>query len=662
MNKCLTKSKFKLALECPTKLYYQGKKEYINKKLDNDFLQALAKGGFQVGELAKCYFPGGINISELDHETALDKTNELLSGDCIIYEAAFNYKNLFMRADIIIKQGNRIRLIEVKAKSIDSSDEKDTLFSDREKDIRTKWKPYLYDVAFQKYIIQKSYPEYKVKSTLLLVDKSKLATVDGLNQKFLIHTDSKGRVQVKVVGDVSVQAIGAPILTEVSVDDLVDSILNERRFRDNPIKSFEEWIHFYSEAHQRDEIIWDKIGSKCAKCEFVANAEEIKSYKSGYHECWAKLAEFTNEDFLKPSILKVHDFRKKDDYIAARKFFQENLTRADLEPITKKKATSSNKSNLGLSRIDRQEIQIQKSKNRDTSPYLDAEGLKSAMSSWIYPLHFIDFETTAVALPFNSGRRPYEQIVFQYSHHIMLQDGTVEHKGQWLNDKVGVFPNFDFVRALKDELGNEGTIFRYAAHENSILNAVYRQLKVSNEADKEELCEWIKTISKSTQGSIDSWEGHRNMVDLRELVYNYYYHPLTEGSNSIKDLLPAILSSSKFLNTIYSKPIYGTTIKSLNFRDHIWLKRNDDQSLVNPYDMLPPIFEEISSSLMDSLIMEEDAELQDGGAAMIAYAQMQFALMTDEERVHIRKALLQYCELDTLAMVMIVQEWLNLIK
>jgi hypothetical protein len=55
MNRYLTKSKFKLALECTAKLYYQSNKAYKKNKLDNDFLKTLAKGGFQVGELAKCY-------------------------------------------------------------------------------------------------------------------------------------------------------------------------------------------------------------------------------------------------------------------------------------------------------------------------------------------------------------------------------------------------------------------------------------------------------------------------------------------------------------------------------------------------------------------------------------------------------------------------------
>jgi hypothetical protein len=661
MNRYLTKSKFKLALECSAKLFYQGNKAYKNNKLDNDFLKALAKGGFQVGDLAKCYYPGGVNISELDHNIALKKTDELLREDCIIYEAAFAYQLLFIRADIIVKKAKHIKLIEVKAKSIDSCDEKDTLYSERDKDIRKKWKPYLYDVAFQKYVIQSAYPDHKIEASLLLVDKSKVTTVEGLNQKFLIQSDDNGRILVTIVGDVSLEAVGDKILAKINVDDIVDGVLNEGKFRDNPLHSFKEWIKIYSESHQKDEILWDAIGGKCAKCEFYANEEELREYKSGYHECWKYLAKFGDDDFRKPSVLKIYDFRKKDEYISARKYFQENLTREDLEPATKRKAGMA-KANAGLSRIDRQELQIQKSRDKDFTPYLDKAGLSASMSSWSYPLHFIDFETTAVAIPLNSNKRPYEQIVFQYSHHVMHEDETIEHAGQWLNDKVGAFPNFEFVRELKEQLGEKGTIFRYAAHENSVLNAVYHQLKASSEKDRNELCDWIKTITKSTQGSVDSWEGTRNMVDLRDLVLSYYYHPLTEGSNSLKDLLPAVLTSSTYLKNLYGQPIYGTKIKSSNFKDKHWVELNEVGVAKDPYDLLPPMFNGISNTLLDSLIMEEDAELQDGGAAMIAYAQMQFTQMTDGERKFIRNALLQYCELDTLAMVMIVQEWKNQLK
>ena len=42
---------------------------------------------------------------------------------------------------------------------------------------------------------------------------------------------------------------------------------------------------------------------------------------------------------------------------------------------------------------------------------------------------------------------------------------------------------------------------------------------------------------------------------------------------------------------------------------------------------------------------------------MMVYAKMQFTEMTDKEREYYRNALLRYCELDTLAMVMIYEGW-----
>ena len=117
----LTKSKFKLATECPTKLFYTGKSEYVNNKIDNPFLEALADGGFQVGELAKYYYPNGHHVHTLDYDQALEQTNKLLEQDKVtIYEAAIKHDNLFIRVDILIKRGSFIKIIEVKAKSIDN--------------------------------------------------------------------------------------------------------------------------------------------------------------------------------------------------------------------------------------------------------------------------------------------------------------------------------------------------------------------------------------------------------------------------------------------------------------------------------------------------------------------------------------------------------------
>jgi hypothetical protein len=277
----------------------------------------------------------------------------------------------------------------------------------------------------------------------------------------------------------------------------------------------------------------------------------------------------------------------------------------------------------GLTRTQRQWLQVEKHKNKDNSEYIDTDGLRREFARHIYPLHFIDFETCMVAIPFNKGRRPYEQIAFQFSHHIMEKDNSYKHIGEWISTEPGLFPNFDFVRALKKELETDaGSIFRYSNHENTVLNQISVQLSNSKEPDRDELIEWIKTITHDGDKKKKTWRaGSRDMIDLCEIVKDFYYHPETHGSNSIKYVLPAVLKAQG---------------------------KNPD-----PYGSLPPVFDDYDKETLDRLMSEDD--IRNGGAALTAYALMQFTEMSEKERGKIREALLRYCKLDTEAMVWIYQ-------
>ena len=69
----------------------------------------------------------------------------------------------------------------------------------------------------------------------------------------------------------------------------------------------------------------------------------------------------------------------------------------------------------------------------------------------------------------------------------------------------------------------------------------------------------------------------------------------------------------------------------------------------------PPLFNDTAES-MDARV--SDAErIADCGAAMTAYAHLQHIDMEAEEREALSQALLRYCELDTLAMVMVIEAW-----
>lgn len=144
------------------------------------------------------------------------------------------------------------------------------------------------------------------------------------------------------------------------------------------------------------------------------------------------------------------------------------------------------------------------------------------------------------------------------------------------------------------------------------------------------------------------------MIDLRKIILNYYYNPLTKGSNSIKDILPAAINSSKFIKEKYLKPIKEINLTSKNFAEnHMWLLENN-ASYQNPYKQLPSLFNNWSSEELESIMSDLDG-IADGGAALTAYAKLQYVDMTEAERNELISGLLKYCELDTLAMVMIYE-------
>jgi hypothetical protein len=641
----LTKSRFRLAIDCPTKLFYTRKKdEYADKSLDDDFLKALAKGGIQVGELAKHYYPGGTDITTMDHEEAIKQTQELIMQESVIlYEPAFRFENLFIRVDVLVKQGNNIKLIEVKAKSFGE----ETEFIGKRGGIISKWKPYLYDVAFQKYVLQKSHPELKVTAYLMLADKSKTATVDELFGKFLIKTKSDGSICIEVTDPSN---LGDKILTTENVDDIADLIINGKEDYQRASLPFPEYVKALSDAYFHDKRILERINSACKKCQFRLSEPVEDGLKSGFHECLQQMANAKEEDLQRPTIFDVW-YSRSDKVLRNGVYFQDQLSADDLA-----------KPKEGLDYLDmhqRQLLQVNYAQSKENKPYIDKAGLAREIENLQFPLNFIDFETTMVPIPFFKGNRPYEQIAYQFSHHTMEENGKINHEEQYLHAIPGEFPNFHFVRELKKSLEkNNGAIFRYADHENNILNAVYRQLDGSCEPDKEELKDWISTItSRSSDGHI----GERNMIDQLEWVKKYYWHPLMGGSNSIKAVLPVSLTDSDYLRTKYSQPIYGTdVIFSHNLTNHIWIKEEDGQ-VVSPYKQLPKLFQKWDRDLIDTLLQDGD-NLQDGGAAMTAYNYMQFRQMSDAEREETKTALLRYCELDTFAMVMIFEYWRDLVE
>lgn len=647
-NRYLTKSRFKLACECPTKLYYYGREDYANQKKEDSFLEALAEGGFQVGELAKLYYPEGIEVKTLDNVDAIQYTNKLLSQkNIVIFEAALKFDNLFVRVDILEKTGNQIKIIEVKAKSFNF--EKDYLINKKGNGILSVWQSYANDIAFQKYVAVNALSNYQITAYLMLANKLAVSPTDELNQKFKLVRLDNGKSAVMVSDQLSDEDLSVKLLTTLNVDNECDVVY--KTFPDSDTY-YPDYVNFISDAYQKDQKITATPTKDCRDCEFKCLSGDL--LKDGFKECWSETFDWKDADFQDPNILEIWDYKKKDELIENGLLKLKDITSRDFIVKTDKQP--------GLSHGERQWLQIEKRAQNDSSFYLDKVGLKQEFDKFVFPLHFIDFETSMPAIPFNKGRHPYEQLAFQFSHHIVYQDGDIEHTDEFLLADAGKFPNYEFLRALKKSLEkDQGTIFRYADHENTVLNQIYQQLKEDQSAisDKQELIDFIKNITHSSSKIKDlneKWCGVRDMVDMLMLVKRYYYDPYMIGNNSIKKVLPAILNNSSYLQNKYSKPIYGAQgeIKSSNFKDKQWLIIEDDK-IVEPYKQLPKIFQDHEE--IDITLLSNSDSLADGGAALTAYAKLQFTEMSDYERNEIKKALLKYCELDTFAMVMIYEGW-----
>lgn len=652
--KLLTKSRFKLGLECPNKLYYTRKKDYVNTKVTDSFLEALAQGGFQVEELARMHYPNGslIGGNDWDYQLLWEQTQELLKQEnVIIYEAAFLVDGLFIRTDVLVKIGNNIELIEVKSKSF--TPDNDFLFVGKRGGMVAGWKPYLFDVTFQKHVIQLCFPNWKIKSFIMMADKSKKTSINGLNQLFRITNNGDNRTGI-IKKVQTLEETGDSVLGRKDVTQIVSDI-ESNKYKYHANLSFQESILLFKNLYEKDTYAnWPTGYSSCKKCEFKCKLEqEEDGLKSGFKECFSKQHHWGSKDFKTPNVFDIYDFRRGIKLFDNGIIFKNQLTEENIglkeEP---EKLTTSN----------RQWLQIEKELGGDKSIYVDTDGLKEEMDRWKFPLHFIDFETSTVALPFNKGLKPYEQIAFQFSHHIYYENGRIEHANEYINNKAGVFPNFEFIRALKAALENDnGTIFKYSHHENTIVNAIYNQLLNSQEVDKEGLMAFIQSISHSKRESAIKWKGERDMVDLWDIEKRYYYNPLTKGSNSIKAVLPASLSSSLYLQEKYSKPINQINLTSRNFaEDHVWLEIGNGV-VKSPYKMLPSVFEGWSEDELENTLSEIE-DIDNGGAALTAYGKLQYTDMNQTEINELTSALLKYCELDTLAMVMIYEHFRELVK
>jgi hypothetical protein len=205
-------------------------------------------------------------------------------------------------------------------------------------------------------------------------------------------------------------------------------------------------------------------------------------------------------------------------------------------------------------------------------PFFDRKGAKSALKSLEAPSYFLDFETIFFPVPIWRGTRPYQQIPFQFSIHNMSAEGSLSRIA--FLDLSGEDPSRKLAEALIEACGVKGSVFAY--------NAGFERGRIKELADRyPDIRQPLLAINE-------------RIFDLLRLAEQTYYHPLQEGSWSIKKVLPAVAPDLDYL---------------------------------------------------------ELEGVRDGGMAMDAYLEAIHPATDPGRKEQIKKQLLAYCHMDTLAMV-----------
>ena len=171
---------------------------------------------------------------------------------------------------------------------------------------------------------------------------------------------------------------------------------------------------------------------------------------------------------------------------------------------------------------DNQNIQL--ACNRSGKPHIDQPAVKDFIKDLKYPLYFLDFETINPAVPAYDNSSPYEQIPFQFSLHVLKKTESEPTHHSYLAEGT-TDPRPAVLQKLKELLGDSGSIVAYNA--NFEINTLKGAVEVYPEYK-----EWFSTLEK-------------RFVDLLKPFRSFaYYHPAQQGSNSMKEVLPAVVGIS----------------------------------------------------------------------------------------------------------------------
>ena len=335
---------------------------------------------------------------------------------------------------------------------------------------------------------------------------------------------------------------------ELDLEELfiIEDITEMAKEKQNEIKTNIEFINDFMQNHKEDNEPDKIIGKFC-----------FDPYSCDY---W----DYCTRDLPKPNVFDISGMYK------SKKFEKYYDGKIEFKDLTNEKLNPKYAEQIDFELNDRE-------------PKIVKEAINDILNSLKYPLYFIDYESCQYAIPEYEGTKPYQQIPFQYSLHIIEKEGSpIKHK-EFLADPNDENIIRNFAESMINDLSEDGSVIVY--------NRTFEEKLVNNKIAEiyPDLKEEIERINS-------------NIVDLMVPFKdrNYYVKEM-EGSYSIKYVLPALYPDNP----------------ELDYSNLELIHRGDEAS----------------------------------------QAFLSLNEKTKEEQEKIRKGLLEYCKLDTYAMVKIWEKF-----
>jgi hypothetical protein len=622
------------ALDCPRKLYYKSHRYPTRYS---------AGGGLSHGRLLKGLLLAVARCAA--DETPVDEMEDQFLGEISLqdfqqlpdnqwyYNVAILAGSYRLAMPIIHKQEGFWSLYQVPTKTVSSPEHS---FADTRPASSDKWERYWSDMALFTQVMREQDPELKLDCRLFVGTK-------GIRSK-----------SVNPFDHIQLRPIPFPDHTRDILflnEELRDTLREEQWMTEIDCDAIvERWIGltFQNRTQFQEQLeTWKRIklkgtetppvlGTHCRYCAFrLPDSEAAHEEKNGFDECWSREGESSEKYEYKNHILELPGHGVTE--FLARDYRWQSEVPVEHEQVDWL-AWLSKRSRFTMEQ--RQKLSLWDAHDLEVPQVMVRSGLWKEMGKWAFPWHCIDFEAAHLPIPLNTQWPAYERLLFQYSCHTIHQDGRISHF-EWLQTAPGTYPNFQMVEALTAIPDIEkGTLFQYSPFEHQALRHISNQLAHLSDDDpwlletpREELRERVSSILKDQQNGKTRW------VDLHRMVNRFYFNRHSKASLSLKGLVTAVLNSDENLTDDLRKSYLGSHLKGPAF-----ISFDEQDRVINPYQTL----------------VAKEFDVSEGSEALAAYMAMQIPNLEEERRAEIRASLLQYGELDTLALVILLRHWLGI--